>query len=275
MYDKLYIDICVELRRLNWSMRDIAKLLNVPRKTVARWCKRNNLGGAIAEHKNQHTSKGVEVQKQEAIDKYLKGKSWEYFGGFTNVDSGAQFRCLKCGAVQTLSFISFRQNKRSSDPRCKNCICIEKEKIKTLLQNNKRKVLKPMRQMSYGVYFCKQCGCSFLSDKKTSYCSDRCRKTYCNWLTDHRINKDIVMDKDITLTKLYKKHQGVCYLCKQQCEWEDKTTIDGVIICGNKYPSIDHVIPLSKGGKHAWKNVKLACRGCNMKKGNRLYPPPL
>jgi len=43
--------------------------------------------------------------------------------------------------------------------------------------------------------------------------------------------------------------------------------------CGNrpglKYLSIDHVIPVSKGGKTSWENCVVACVRCNTRKGNR------
>lgn len=35
-------------------------------------------------------------------------------------------------------------------------------------------------------------------------------------------------------------------------------------------PTLDHVIPLSKGGSHTEGNVRLACFACNMKKGSKL-----
>jgi 5-methylcytosine-specific restriction endonuclease McrA len=40
--------------------------------------------------------------------------------------------------------------------------------------------------------------------------------------------------------------------------------------CGADAESIDHVIPRSKGGEHAWENVVAACRACNVRKGDRL-----
>ncbi|MEX2294246.1 MAG: HNH endonuclease [Acidimicrobiales bacterium] len=40
--------------------------------------------------------------------------------------------------------------------------------------------------------------------------------------------------------------------------------------CGANAESIDHVIPRSKGGVHAWENVVAACRPCNVRKGDRL-----
>ena len=43
--------------------------------------------------------------------------------------------------------------------------------------------------------------------------------------------------------------------------------------CGHKFASsdlsLDHVIPLSRGGTSAWENVVCACLKCNVRKGNR------
>lgn len=43
--------------------------------------------------------------------------------------------------------------------------------------------------------------------------------------------------------------------------------------CGRRQPtrelSIDHVIPLSRGGKSVWENVVCACLPCNSRKGSR------
>ena len=34
--------------------------------------------------------------------------------------------------------------------------------------------------------------------------------------------------------------------------------------CGDHADSIDHVMPRSRGGDHAWENVAAACRPCNL-----------
>jgi 5-methylcytosine-specific restriction endonuclease McrA len=52
--------------------------------------------------------------------------------------------------------------------------------------------------------------------------------------------------------------------------------------CGGFADSIDHVMPRSRGGQHAWDNVAAACRPCNLSKrdrtpdeaGMRLARPP-
>jgi len=40
--------------------------------------------------------------------------------------------------------------------------------------------------------------------------------------------------------------------------------------CGAHAESIDHVVPRSRGGEHAWENVVAACRPCNAHKRDRL-----
>jgi 5-methylcytosine-specific restriction endonuclease McrA len=40
--------------------------------------------------------------------------------------------------------------------------------------------------------------------------------------------------------------------------------------CGARAESIDHVVPRSKGGPHAWDNVVAACRPCNTSKRDRM-----
>jgi 5-methylcytosine-specific restriction endonuclease McrA len=39
--------------------------------------------------------------------------------------------------------------------------------------------------------------------------------------------------------------------------------------CGGTATSVDHVIPRSRGGQHAWDNVVAACRRCNHIKADR------
>jgi 5-methylcytosine-specific restriction endonuclease McrA len=39
--------------------------------------------------------------------------------------------------------------------------------------------------------------------------------------------------------------------------------------CGGTAENVDHVVPRSRGGQHAWENVVAACRRCNSRKENR------
>lgn len=37
--------------------------------------------------------------------------------------------------------------------------------------------------------------------------------------------------------------------------------------------TLDHVLPISKGGKTSWENIVSACNPCNSRKGNKLIKP--
>jgi hypothetical protein len=43
--------------------------------------------------------------------------------------------------------------------------------------------------------------------------------------------------------------------------------------CGNRFVetelTVEHIVPVSRGGRHEWTNVVTACRSCNTRKGNR------
>lgn len=106
------------------------------------------------------------------------------------------------------------------------------------------------------------------------WCSDECaRKETIK--RDHarrraRISGAMV-DRDITLAAVVERDNGICHLCGKQVNEEDYIVKNGAYICGNWYPSIDHVMPLSKGGKHSWDNVRLAHRICNSIKGDDIH----
>lgn len=123
---------------------------------------------------------------------------------------------------------------------------------------------------------CVECGGVFYNPSPnvltcSTECSRKRRRRISRTIYKGRINDGNLVDKNITLTKLYKMADGICYLCSEQCDWDDKVITDkGHTIVGESYPSIEHVIPLSKGGKHSWDNVKLACMKCNTLKGDKI-----
>ncbi|AUR90574.1 Cas9-type HNH domain protein [Vibrio phage 1.162.O._10N.261.48.E3] len=56
--------------------------------------------------------------------------------------------------------------------------------------------------------------------------------------------------------ELYTEQNGICYMCLEQFDFKDM--------------QMDHLIPISKGGKHEVSNVKMCCAKCNQKKGAKL-----
>ena len=47
------------------------------------------------------------------------------------------------------------------------------------------------------------------------------------------------------------------------CDLNDYVVTDNTIICGDYYPSVDHVVAVCDGGEDSWDNVRLAHRICN------------
>jgi 5-methylcytosine-specific restriction endonuclease McrA len=76
-------------------------------------------------------------------------------------------------------------------------------------------------------------------------------------------------DKDITIEVLYNRAAGICALCGGRCDYEDYVFRGETFIAGNHYPSIDHIVPISKGGSHTWDNVQLAHKQCNSIKSDK------
>lgn len=120
---------------------------------------------------------------------------------------------------------------------------------------------------------CKYCNNEFITQFKKSktYCSDECKRKMNNLLSKlhdgkraERIQRNGKIHNDITLKKLYKKHKGLCSICGEKCDYEDYSiSKEGYFIANSNYPSIDHIIPIAKGGTHTWNNVQLAHRICN------------
>lgn len=119
---------------------------------------------------------------------------------------------------------------------------------------------------------CEECGALFycLDSENKKTCSTECSRRYGNRKHDKRIPKEQQVDR-ITLKKLYKRDKGICYLCGGECEWNDwKVSQKGNSYPGDKYPTIEHVIPISKGGLDAWDNVRLAHWKCNLEKADGI-----
>ena len=60
----------------------------------------------------------------------------------------------------------------------------------------------------------------------------------------------------LNLIRVWRRDKGHCYLCRVKLKiWEF---------------TLDHVVPLSKGGAHNYSNVRVCCLPCNLKKGSSV-----
>jgi 5-methylcytosine-specific restriction endonuclease McrA len=66
----------------------------------------------------------------------------------------------------------------------------------------------------------------------------------------------------ITRKQLHIRDGGRCYICKRMTVLVNKSKKRN-----KRLATIDHVIPVSKGGTHTWTNVRNCCWQCNIRKG--------
>lgn len=118
------------------------------------------------------------------------------------------------------------------------------------------------------IKYCKYCNTVFESQGKSNvYCSDECARKADNYSGQHRLERNGKPDRTISLVKVYERDKGICQLCGDKIYFNLDPN-------DNKYPSIDHIVPLAKGGLHSWDNVQLACRICNTLKSDHIDKPP-
>lgn len=283
----------LELRRKGLGYNAIAKQVCISRAAVADCCRRNGLGGQIAEAPN--------VEEAEVVC-YVNRSGFDYVGGYTMAKKPITVRCRDCGRTFERQAHIFRdvvngtwtagnecplcrqdrQEKRKQEQNAER----EERRIKAehdarikAEQRAKEKADLISRQMEerLAIHVCKNCGeeyCIGVTGYNSGqYCSEKCAKRWAMRIkNDRRIArmKHRKHDTDITLEKLFKRDGGVCYLCGGECDWSD---MDSNGNAQSRYPSVDHVRPLSKGGTHTWDNIKLAHRACNTRKRDSEYAP--
>lgn len=121
---------------------------------------------------------------------------------------------------------------------------------------------------------CKECEQPFLERRhdvgaQSLYCSSSC----CN--REHRTRRSARLrganhvERGITWRALAKRNGLSCHICGEQCDPDNFKIRDGRKVPLGKYPSVDHLRPVARRGKHTWDNVALAHMRCNSRKGTK------
>lgn len=111
----------------------------------------------------------------------------------------------------------------------------------------------------------KQCACCGRKFKPARtnqlYCSRRCKeRAGGDGSHVERAKKfGVPYDRRVNLPALIKRDGLTCRICGKTCDVNDRRWGE----YGPDYPTIDHIMPLSKGGAHVWGNVQVACAECN------------
>lgn len=167
--------------------------------------------------------------------------------------------CKKCEkTLDESNFYNDRSKPSGKKPRCKSCdkLSIDKNRRR---EYEKKYWSEPSRREKKKEQIKK-------SMIKNMDNHKRKRKEYL--LTENGINtqrkagqvtrckKANAYIEHVDPLELYQEQNGVCYMCLEQFDF--------------KSMEMDHVIPISKGGKHEISNVKMCCPECNKKKGAKL-----
>ena len=274
--EQAIIDKIIELRKSNKSMVEIARKLNITKRKVQYWSNKNGLGGERAKG-NKDIDINTENFKKRFEDKF---NQFIYIKGYVNSESKVIVKCLVCGEMHKRIANCVRNKKVIYCPYCKEREREEKklkeQELKDKkLQERRREIekLNEIKKKSREIEKeCVECGEKFITrDKKRICCSKECSKKHSNRKKEKRLYKNGDIDNTITLTKLIKRDNSICHICGTKCDINDYCYKGNVFIAGENYPSIDHVIPISKGGLHSWENVKLAHRHCNTIKRDYIY----
>ncbi len=70
------------------------------------------------------------------------------------------------------------------------------------------------------------------------------------------------IDRGISKNALRKIHGDFCHYCARVMNFEPATKRKYL----SDHATIEHLVPLSRGGTHTWDNCVLACRACNISK---------
>lgn len=95
------------------------------------------------------------------------------------------------------------------------------------------------------------------SGRRTIFCSSLCGREYHRWSREERMRGAIIEPVDIAV--LLERDGGICQLCR-------KPVGKGRRRFAANYPTIDHIVPISRGGEHSYRNTQLAHRRCNIRK---------
>lgn len=165
-------------------------------------------------------------------------------------ESSAAKRCTGCTRVLPRTVEFFYPHRPTADhlnPRCRDCRRKESRDNYRLAEDKPKRIA---AAVAWGrkypekrhVYTARH----HRSHPETAFANGQNRRARQRDAFVERIERRVVFERD----------RGMCGLCPHPVAWADA--------------SVDHILPLARGGLHSYANVQLAHRLCNARKGAQL-----
>lgn len=118
---------------------------------------------------------------------------------------------------------------------------------------------------------CRECGGKYAPTSSggapSPFCSDMCREEKARRTRrTQRIRRKAMLRaakvEAVDPITVFNRDGWRCNACGQKTPKEKRGTIDP------NAPELDHIVPLSKGGEHSYRNTQCLCRACNAEKSD-------
>jgi 5-methylcytosine-specific restriction endonuclease McrA len=211
-----------------------------------------------AECKRQHANK-----TQREFQRRYKAEHGNYHSRQYDQGKKRQYAitCVQCGRQATVTKAASRFCSADCWYEAKRMATIRSHSQVVLWRPNRHplriqviQVHKPLRRRWFSVC-CPMCATWFVTDNPAhQHCSLRCGKRAAK-------DKRRAMEREafvapVNRQAIYQRDRWVCQLCR-------KPVARGKAVPHPKAPTIDHIVPLARGGTHEPANVQLAHYHCN------------
>jgi hypothetical protein len=290
------------------SVRETAEKFGVTTVQINNVVKSRGLtNGRSWRQGSKEYDKKLKKEAEERLEAILERKGFVYCGGYTDRSGKVEIACKTCGSkfincVDTVRrgvvvchvCVHERALARETERKAESAKRQEELEAKWAEQKRQTQIRKQRERDAKldKVYVCKICGKEYTPRQymesegltlfsNVGYCSHACKRKSMNRAQKmspsrkgrrdshrHRAKKyGVAYDSSITLEKLVARDGLQCAICGGMCDWNDHTWSS---CSGPLHPSIDHVIPMAKGGPHIWENVQVAHVMCNSEKGDKV-----
>lgn len=115
---------------------------------------------------------------------------------------------------------------------------------------------------------CPECATTFTPTYgviRKKFCSEFCSKRHCSRAARKKRKwvERAASVEAVNPFKVFERDGWRCQCCKKPTPRDRRGTYHP------RAPELDHIVPLSKGGEHSYRNTQLLCRACNAAKSDK------